>query len=100
MQPRTTHRFLLPARDAHIQLLWRSPRRPFKERFRSSVRQLLLGGPDPENPADQVTEKDFGAAFALLERDDIPGAELAFRALGYQVRVSDFRVQPHGGGEA
>jgi hypothetical protein len=96
MQPQTNHRFFLPAREARIQLLWSSPRRPFKDRFRATVRQLLIGGPDPANPADQITEKDFGAAFALLERDDIAGAEQAFRALGYQVRVSDFRVPANG----
>jgi hypothetical protein len=96
MQPRTIHNFFLPAQDARVQLHWRTPRRPFKERFRSSVRQLLLGGPDPENPADQIDEKDFVAAFSLLEHDDIPGAEQAFSDLGYQVRVSDFRVPPHG----
>ena len=100
MQPQTNHRFFLPARDARIQLHWRSPRRPFKDRLRSTVRQLLIGGPDPANPAHQVTETDFAAAFALLERDDIAGAEQAFRALGYQVSVSDFRVTAHGAVEA
>lgn len=100
MQPLTNHRFFLPARGARVQLQWPKPRRPFKTRFRSSVRQLLIGGPDPDNPADQVAEADFLAAFALLERDDIPGAEQAFSALGYQVSVSDFRVPAHGRVEA
>jgi hypothetical protein len=95
MQPRPAHRFFLPALDARVQLQWSIPPRPFKERLRSLVRQMLLGGPDPRNPADQISEKDFGAAFALLERDDVAGAERAFRALGYRVSVSDFRVSPH-----
>lgn len=100
MQPRTTHRFFLPARDARVQLQWRSPRRPFKDRLRSTIRQLLIGGPDPANPADQIAETDFAAAFSLLERDDIDGAEQAFSDLGYQVSVSDFRVPSHGTVEA
>lgn len=100
MQPQTSHRFFLPARGARIQLQWRSPRRPFKARFRSTVRQFLIGGPDPEDPADQIAATDFAAAFALLERDDITGAERAFSALGYRVSVSDFRVPAHGGVEA
>lgn len=93
MHPRTSHDFYLPARDQCVHLRWSPPHRSLQDRLRSTFRQLMIGGPDPANPADQVDGHEFDKAFALLERDDVAGAEDAFSALGYEVTVREFQTQ-------
>lgn len=85
--PARTHRFSSGPGGILLDLRWRPPRSPFKERLRSLVRRALIGGSDPWSPAERVPQRDFDAAVGMLADGDADAAALAFGRLGYDCRI-------------
>ncbi|MCH6469873.1 hypothetical protein [Sinomonas terrae] len=87
MTPADRHRFGSHTEGITLDLRWRPPAAPLKERLRSLARRAIIGGPDPYSPNEMVPQTGFDAAVDLLRDGDADGPALAFDRLGYDCRL-------------
>ena len=86
MTPAQLHRFRSDT-GVTLDLRWRPPAAPLRERLRSLARRALIGGPDPYSPAELVPQAAFDGAVRMLAVGDPLASALAFRRLGYDCHV-------------
>ncbi len=70
-----------------MELSWRPPPTPGRDRLKGRLHHLLFGGAMPLSPEAEVDTEAFNDAFDLLEEQNVGAATEAFSQLGYEVTV-------------